>query len=132
MGSDFTYNDMTPRNVDEEEHTLLREETLDGNRCWVVASTPKDKDEIYTKRLVWVRQDCLMVVKAEYYDKLDKLHRLLTISDIVKIQGYWTAQQLEMQNVQTGHKTVLKMGNQKYDIKVEPNLFTVSKLEKGL
>ncbi len=28
MGSDFTYNDMSMRNVDEEKHQLLREEKL--------------------------------------------------------------------------------------------------------
>ena len=30
MGSDFTYNDMSARSVDEEKHTLLREEMLGG------------------------------------------------------------------------------------------------------
>ena len=44
MGSDFTYNDMSMRNVDEEKHQLLREENLGGHRCWVVQSIPNDKD----------------------------------------------------------------------------------------
>lgn len=79
MGSDFTYDDMSTRSVDEETHTLLREEVVSGDKCWVVQSVPKDKGEIYSKRITWVRQDCLMVIKAEYYDKLNNLHRRLTI-----------------------------------------------------
>jgi len=129
---DFTYNDMSMRNVDEEKHQLLREENLGGHRCWVVQSIPNDKDEIYARRVTWIRQDCLMAVKAEYYDKLNKLHRRLTISNIDKVQGFWTMHLMQMENVQTGHKTVIRMDNQRFNIKVAPNLFTVSKLEKGL
>ncbi len=132
MGSDFTYDDMSTRSVDEERHTFLREETLDGHRCWVVESVPYGKDDIYMRRVTWIRQDCLMVVKAEYYDKLNKLHRSLTISDIEKVQGFWTMHLMQMANVQTGHKTLIRMSGQKFNVKVSPNLFTVSKLEKGL
>ncbi|HEY9542201.1 outer membrane lipoprotein-sorting protein [Prevotella sp.] len=132
MGSDFTYNDMSTRSVDEEQHKLLREETLGGHKCWVVQSVPNDKDEIYARRVTWIRQDCLMAVKGEYYDKLNKLHRRLTISNIEKVQGFWTMHLMQMENVQTGHKTVIRMGNQRFNVKVSPNLFTVSKLEKGL
>lgn len=73
-----------------------------------------------------------MVVRAEYYDKLDKLHRLLTVSQIEKIQGFWTMHLMQMENVQTGHKTIIRMDDQKYDLNISQNLFTVSKLEKGL
>ncbi len=132
MGSDFTYNDMSTRSVDEETHKLLREETIGGQKCWVVQSTPKDKDEIYSYRTTWIRQDCLMAVKTEYYDKLDKLHRRLTISDIEKVQGFWTMHLMQMENVQTGHKTIIKMNNQRFNVKVQSNLFTINKLEKGL
>ena len=37
-----------------------------------------------------------------------------------------------MNNVQTGHKTVIMMKNPKYDMKLDAAMFTVSKLEKGL
>lgn len=132
MGSDFTYNDMSTRSVDEEKHQFLREETLGSHKCWVVQSVPNDKDEIYARRVTWIRQDCLMAVKVEYYDKLNKLHRQLTISNIEKVQGFWTMHLMQMINVQTGHKTIIRMNNQKFNVKVSPNLFTVSKLEKGL
>ena len=132
MGSDFTYNDMNTRSVDEETHKLLREEVVGGKKCWVVQSTPKDKDEIYSYRITWIRQDCLIPVKAVYYDKLKKLHRRLTISNINKVQGFWTMHFMQMENVQTGHKTIIRMNNHRFTMRVSPNLFTVSKLEKGL
>ena len=132
MGTDFTYDDMGSRHIDEDKHTLLREEMKDGHKCWVVESVPVDKHESYSRKVTWIRQDCLVAVCAEYYDKLNKLHRLLTISEIKKIQDFWTICKMEMKNVQTGHSTVIEVKNTQYDVKIDKDLFTVAKLEKGL
>lgn len=132
MGTDFTYDDMGSRNVDEDSHSLLREEDKDGHKCWVVESVPVDKHEIYSRKVSWIRQDCLTAAYVEYYDKLNKLHRVLTISDVRKVQDYWTIHKMEMKNVQTGHSTVIVVKNPKYDINIDKGLFTVAKLEKGL
>ena len=132
MGTDFTYDDMGSRHIDEDKHTLLREEMKDGHKCWVVESVHVDKHEIYSRKVTWIRQDCLVAVCAEYYDKLNKLHRLLTISEIKKIQDFWTICKMEMKNVQTGHSTVIEVKNTQYDVKIDKDLFTVAKLEKGL
>ena len=132
MGTDFTYDDMGSRHIDEDKHTLLREEMKDGHKCWVVESVPVDKHEIYSRKVTWIRQDCLAAGCAEYYDKLNKLHRLLTISEIKKIQDFWSICKMEMKNVQTGHSTVIEVKNTQYDVKIDKDLFTVAKLEKGL
>ena len=132
MGTDFTYDDMGGRNVDEDKHTLLREETRDGHKCWVVESVPVDAHEIYSRKLTWIRQDCDCGVYVEYYDKLNKLHRVLTVQDLQKVEGYWTVMKMEMRNVQSGHSTQITVTGPKYDIKVDKSLFTVAKLEKGL
>lgn len=132
MGTDFTYDDMGSRNVDEDTHKLLREETYEGHPCWVVESVPVDKREIYSRKLTWVRQDCLTGVRVEYYDKLDALHRVLIVSDITRVQGFWTKHRMEMSNVQTGHKTVIEISDPRYDMELDANLFTVARLEKGL
>ena len=57
MGSDFTYDDMGSRNVDEDTHTLLGEETVDGQKCWKLESLPKDKRDIYSRKTALIRQD---------------------------------------------------------------------------
>lgn len=132
MGTDFTYNDMGSRNIDEDTHTLVREEDRDGQKCWVIESIPVDKREIYSRKVTWIRQDCCVPVYVEFYDKLDKLHRYLTISEISQVQGYWTKQHMEMKNVQTGHSTIIVLNNPQYDLKVDKSMFTVAKLEKGL
>lgn len=131
MGSDFTYDDMGQRNVDEDTHKLLGEEVLSGHKCWKLESIPVDKREIYSRKLAWIRQDCLIPVKVEYYDKMNKLHRRLELSGISQVQGYWVAQKLHMTNVQTGHQTILEIKMPKYNLPMEESKFNVTTLEKG-
>lgn len=131
MGTDFTFDDMGSRNVDEDEHKLLCEETIEGQKCWIVESVSKDSRDIYSKKLSWIRKDCLIALKVEYYDKLGQLHRKLNLSNIEKVNGFWLAQKLHMTNMQTDHQTILIIENPKYNIGIDENTFTVAKLEKG-
>ena len=132
MGSDFTYDDIGKRNVDEDTHKLLREESADGFNYYVVESTPKKEGEIFSKKLVWIRKDCDVVAKVEFYDKLGKLHRQMVSSDIKKVDGFWTVGKMEMKNVQTGHSTELLFLDPKYNIQLDSKIFSVNKLERGL
>ena len=131
MGTDFTYDDMGSRNVDEDTHKLLGEETVNGNLCWKLESKPKDKDDIYSKKIVWIRKDCLVPEKADYYDRNGNLHRQLVFSGIKKVDGFWLAEKMEMTNVQTHHKTIIEFKNPKYNQKMDESKFNVNTLEKG-
>lgn len=115
-GSDFTYDDMGSRSVDEDTHELLGEEIIDGYKCWKLESVPKDKRDIFSRKIALIRQDCLIPVRVEYYDKLGRLHRRLEMSDIARVDGFWVARKMHMSNVQTGHQTILEIKNPKYNI----------------
>ncbi|MTI60098.1 MAG: outer membrane lipoprotein-sorting protein [Firmicutes bacterium] len=131
MGTDFTYDDMGDRNVDEDEHTLLREEEVEGYKCWVVESIPKEIDEgDYSKKISWVRQDIAMVIKTGYYNEYGLL-KTYRAEDIVKIDGIWTAQEKVMINKQEEHQTILEMTEIEFNLALDDNLFRTSTLERG-
>ena len=132
MGSDFTYDDVGQRNIDEDTHKLLREEKVDGIDYWVVESVPKKGDEIFSKKISWIRKDCLIAAKVEYYDKLGKLHRALKVENVVQVDGFWSIAKMSMENVQTNHKTLLEFGDIKFNIPLDAKTFTVPRLERGL
>jgi len=132
MGTDFTYDDMGGRNVDEDSHKLLKTEKTDGYDCWVIESKPRDPKDMYSKKVSWIRKDCLFAHQVEFYDKMGSLLKTLTISNIEKIDGFWTAQKMHIINHQTSHQTILLMSETKYNIKIDENLFTVSNLERGV
>jgi len=132
MGSDFTYDDMGGRNVDEDEHRLLREEALDGSPCWVVESIPMDSDAAYSRTVSWIRQDAFIPVKVEYFDRMGDLLKTLTASGISREGGFWTTRKLEMANHRKEHRTIITLEKMEYNLAMNESLFTVPSLERGL
>ncbi len=131
MGSDFTYDDMGKRAVDADEHTLLKEEPCEGQKCWIVESKPKDKSHPYSKVTTWIRQDALIPIKADIYDKQGNLLKVMVAKEIRKQKGFWTAFNSTMENVQEKHKTILKVDSIDYNVGLKDDLFTVKTIEKG-
>lgn len=132
MGSDFTYDDMGGRSLDEDEHKLLREESLNGSLCWVVESIPLEDDAVYSKSVSWIRQDALIPVKVEFYDRMGELLKTLEASEITRESGFWTSRKLEMSNHKRNHRTLILMEKIEYDVAMNESLFTVPSLERGL
>jgi hypothetical protein len=130
MGSDFTYDDMGDRNVEEDTHTLLGEEVVDGHDCWKVESIPVDPENMYTRKVIWVCKAADMAIKAEYYDK-DGLLKTFKALDFRQQDGFWTLFKSEMDNVSRKHKTVMEIDSVKYNTGINDNLFRVSTIQRG-
>ncbi len=63
VGTDFTYDDMSTREVGDDTHELLKESEDKGNfkDLYVVKSTPKDpKSSQYSYRISWVTKDAFI------------------------------------------------------------------------
>ncbi|MDR1395852.1 MAG: outer membrane lipoprotein-sorting protein [Deltaproteobacteria bacterium] len=97
MRSDFALEDIFRREVDEDEHTLLREEDLNGAKCYVLEAAPLFKTETsYTKRITWIRQDIYLPARVEYYGSGGKLLKVLVLGDYEKIQDIWVPKRQDM------------------------------------
>lgn len=131
MGTDFTYNDMGKRPVNEDTHRLLREEEKHGHKCWVIESIPGDKDYLYSKTISWIRQDSFCKARVEYFDRRGSLLKILTVPDQEKQDGFWTAFKMVMDNTQKNHKTILELKEITYNQGIKDSLFRVSTLERG-
>ena len=131
MGSDFTYDDMGSRDVDLDNHKLLREEKVNGVNCWVIESTPKNSDEQYSKKIGWIRKDNFIAIKVEYYDKQGALMKVLKVDGVKEIDGFWTATSMTMNNLQREHKTIIRIESIEYNMSLDDNFFSVNSLEKG-
>ncbi|MGP1459350.1 MAG: outer membrane lipoprotein-sorting protein [Treponema sp.] len=131
MGTDFTYDDMGERALSKDDFELLGEENADGEDCWKIECRAKDTSEKEPRRIVWVRKDNFLMHKAEFFDKQDKLHRVFSVSDVKTIDGIWTVGKMRMENVQTGHFTVIETKDVAYNQEINDSVFTVSALERG-
>ncbi len=129
MGSDFSYDDisnLSGMKIEDYSHKLLRTEKKDGQEFYVVESTPKPGVESsYSKQIVWVPADTFVPTRIEFY-KNGKLYKVLTNAEVKSFaEGkYLIPTLLQMENVQTGHKTVLEQKDLKIDVAIPDSVFS--------
>lgn len=131
MGSDFTYDDLGDRKLNDDTHKLLREETIDGNKCWVIESTPKDEEYMYSKTITWVIQGKFIGYKKEFYDEDEDLLKVLSIKEFKKISGFLVITNSVMKNVQKNHKTSMVLSNVKVNTGISDSKFTERMMMRG-
>lgn len=132
MGSDFTYDDLGDRHPNQDNHKLLREETVDGKDFYVVESTPKEDDYLYSKTITWVMKDNFLGLKREFYDDRGKLLKVLTVKKFDKVDGFWTILETEMHNVQKNHRTNMKFTDVQKNKGIPDSRFTERSMTLGI
>lgn len=139
MGSDFSYSDMTRKNLDAYDFTIMKEGEVRGHKVWQIQSVPKSDEEIketgYTKSIAFVRQDNFVVVRALHWVKEGDRLKYLDVTKLEQIDGVWTILEMNMTTKKgktTLHKTELSFSNVKYNQPLDEQMFTLRRLEKGL
>ncbi|MBQ7158602.1 MAG: outer membrane lipoprotein-sorting protein [Treponema sp.] len=139
VGTDFTYDDMSTREVGDDTHELLKESEDKGNfkDLYVVKSTPKDaKSSQYLYRISWVTKDTFIPTYIEMYDKKGKLLKVNEVKVLKKMPGtkdrvYNVPIENVMTNVQTNHSTTMYMKNLEVDKPLPDGYFTSNFLATG-
>jgi outer membrane lipoprotein-sorting protein len=125
VGSDFTYEDVSGRDIEEDTHSLLGEETVAGKACYKVKSVPKSpKSADYSQKVSWIEKASFIPLKEEYYDKRSTLYKVFTAEEVKEVQGFPTIMKRTMQNVQSGHKTEVTFTEVKYNQKLPEEVFS--------
>src|SRR5581483_10301526 len=130
FGTDFSFEDLEERDVDQYDYALRGEEAIDGVPCWRIESTPRQaKSSQYTRSLVWIRKDNYAFARIENYSK-DQLFRRLVYSDIQNVQGIWTARLLEMTDARRGSRTRLTLDKLQYNLPLKDDDFTLEVIRR--
>ena len=124
VGSDFSYEDVSGREPEDDVHKLLREEKVGGRDAYVVESVPKDAGSAeFSRKLSWIDKVTWLPLKEEYYDRRGDLTRVFSAEELKEVQGYWTVVKRLMKNVQTGHWSEAVLSDVRYKLKLSPDLF---------
>ncbi len=132
MGSDFTYDDLGDRHPSEDTHKLLREETVNGVKCYVVQSIPKDEDYMYSKTITWINKANFIGVKKEFYDEDGDLLKIMHVNSSQKISGITVVTKITMVNKQKNHKTIISLSNVKINSGIPDSKFTERMMMRGI
>ena len=138
MGSDFSYFDMTDRDLEDYDFKLLKETKVRGHDAWMIESLPRNQKVIdesgYKKTIAIVRKDNYMVVRAINFLTNGK-KKYLDIKRIHEEDGVWVVDEMTMttkKGKETIHKTILTFDNIRLNKDIKDDIFTTRRLEKGL
>ena len=130
VGSEFSYEDLVSFEVEKYSYIWLRDEKCGALDCFVSERFPLYKNSGYTKQVVWIDKEHYRVQKIDFFDRRDALRKTMVPSEYQQYLGkYWRAQRIEMNNHQTGKKTVLVFEDFAFQTGVVARDFTASRLK---
>lgn len=128
VGSDFLYEDISGRGVEEDVHELIRTE----DEAYVIRNTPKQKSGVeFSYYDVWIDRSTFLPTKAEYYDGKGKKYRAVEALEVKDVQGHPTVTRSRASNLAAGGNTVSEFSDVKYDIGVPDNVFSERYLRRA-
>jgi outer membrane lipoprotein-sorting protein len=126
IGTDFTFEDIGERVLDDFNYSLLGDtETMDGHKTYKIEATPADASRSQYKFIYyWVAQDAPVILFAEMYDAQGQKVRVLHATDLKREKGIWGARNTEISTVADHTRTVLHIDDVKFNTNLDESLFT--------
>lgn len=133
QGSDFSFEDFASRDIWEADYntTNLGSVSYEGADCWKLESLRKeDSEEDFSRIILFIRTDTFYPLRIDYYDNDNKNEKSMTLNEIEKIDGYYSAKTIIMENHFSGSKTVMETKTISYSWKPSPDFFSERNLKK--
>ena len=136
VGSEFSYEDLNPQNVDDYTYKYLREESCSEDAsaltCHVMEQFPLDKHSGYSRLVVWLDRDELRVHKIDFYDRKNSLLKTMTVSGYQQYNDkFWRPETSLMVNHQTGKSTRLLFSSYAFGTGLKEKHFTKNSLKRA-
>jgi len=120
VGSDFFYEDVSGRGIDEDTHELV--ETTDT--YYVLKNTPKDPKLVeFDSYTMWIHKATFIPVEIKF-EKGGQVYRSAKVEAVKDIQGFKTVTKSRMTDVASGSNTVLEYSTVEYDVGLDDSIFT--------
>lgn len=132
MGSEFSYEDLNPQEVERFNYKYLREENLDGQAVFVIERYPLSENSGYARQVAWLDKAEYRLQKVEYYDRKNSLLKILLFKGYQKYVGrHWRPAEMYMSNEQTGKSTLLQWRDYKFRTGLTDDDFSQDSLKRA-
>ena len=130
VNTDFTYEDMERRAVEDSDHQIIGEERIGSTDCWVLESRPKKEvDSQYSLIKSRIAKKVYVPLLVEYFDKKGNLIKKYQVNKLENIQNIWTETEVVMKDLVKKHQTILKTKNIVYNKNLGDQIFARQNLE---
>lgn len=132
MGSEFAYEDLNSFEVEQYDYRWLRDETLDGQDCFVIESIPRDEYSGYSKQISWIDKTHYRALKIDFYDHKNTLLKTLTLSDYqLHLDKFWRPTKQSMLNHKNQRRTEVYLRNYQFGTGLDESDFTENSLKRA-
>jgi len=132
MGSEFAYEDLSSQEIEKYTYKYLREEACGELQCFVIERVPVDRYSGYTRQLVWLDQQEYRTQKVVFYDRKNAILKTLVYSNYRQyLDKYWRADEMFMENHQTGKSTRLIWDNYRFQTGLTERDFDRNSLKRA-
>lgn len=126
VGSDFYYEDVSGRGIEEDHHELVDT----GETYYVLKNTPKKPGLVeFDSYTMWIHKDSFIPVKIEY-EKGGEIYRVAEALKVDEIQGFKTVTKSRMKDLDKGSQTLLEYKSVEYNIGLPEDIFTSRYMRK--
>ena len=130
FGTDFSFEDLEERDVDQYDYEISGEDMVENTPCWRIESHPKEsKSSQYTSSLLWVRRDRYFLVRTKNFNR-DRLIRQINYTDVESIDGIWTARTVTVWDNTLNSHNIMTLDKVKYNLLMKDADFTRENLSR--
>ncbi len=133
MGTDFSLEDIVPRNIDASDYLRTLDEAVDGAPCYVVEVRPKvESDSDYSRILVYVEKQRFVTLRARYWnlEEIEVKEFNAPHSTLKEVRGVWVATEGTMRSLIDGTHTTLHVDEIDPEAPNRDSIFSVSHLKR--
>jgi Outer membrane lipoprotein-sorting protein len=140
VGSDFTYEDIGGRELDEHtygfsgpdgENTSWPEPAGQPRPAWRLESKRKDPSAQFPRVVSLVLKDSFVVVQADVFNRRNERQKVYTVRRLERVEGIWTVMDSEMANTSEKTRTELAVERADYNVGLKDADFSRRELERG-
>ena len=132
FGTDFTFEDILPNDIEDADYQRLPDQDVDGHRVFVVEVVPKpEENSEYSKFVAHVdKVTCVPLLTRYWDDKGVEVKQLTVIAEKIKeIEGVHWPMELTMRNLQLESYSTLLVEKLEPNPKLERRDFDLRRLE---
>lgn len=130
MGSEFAYEDIGSEEIERYRYRFVKESEIEGEPGFVIERFPVDPNSGYTRQIVYVDQAHYRIHKIEFFDRKEKLLKILERENYQQFGNYWRALSWKMENLQTGKSTWISWKNFQFQTGLTSRDFNKTSLKR--
>jgi outer membrane lipoprotein-sorting protein len=132
FGTDFSFEDILPREIDDADYTRLTDEEAAGLDCFVVEAIPRTHARSeYSRMRVYIDKQRYVPILTRYWDdrKVEVKDLRTEPSRIELIDGVWVPKEMTMRHLKLDSFTTLELDQIEPNPKLAKTTFELRRLE---